>query len=68
MGDLDDREKLKIVNNFIFHSPPGQTKKVVDSALHAPPWPAPPFTAPPSRCGPTPRPPLPHARAHVGQM
>ena len=50
MGDepeeLSDTEKLKIVNNFIFHSPPGQTQKVVDGA-HAPPAP------PARRCPPS---------------
>lgn len=33
MGDedeLSDKEKLKIANNFVFNSPPGQTQKVVD--------------------------------------
>jgi len=34
MGDevdeLSDKEKLKIANNFVFNSPPGQTQKVID--------------------------------------
>ena len=49
MGDepeeLSDTEKLKIVNNFIFHSPPGQTQKVLEGA-HSPPAP------PARRCPP----------------
>ena len=45
MGDedeLSDKEKLKIANNFVFNSPPGQTQKVVDGLQPAPhiAWPS----------------------------